>query len=591
MARNLTENDIQELLMDENDSESDPLSDFEPCDEDNLSDNENPEHEATVQSSDSSSDHVLEESEEEEGISLSSNTFYRGKNRFKWSKTPPSSSRIRSHNIITHLPGIVGPARDKQHMSPIESWQLLIPDEMIQTICTQTNQKIREYLEKYKTKASYTNHVTILEMKAFFGLLLLSGVFKSGHEDIESLWATDGTGRDIFRVTMNVKRFMFLLSALRFDDVTSREERRTNDRAALITEVFESFIANCQNNYSCSEYVTIDEMLCPFRGKCFFRIYMKSKPAKYGIKIMCLCDSKTHYLYNAFIYTGKSTSNRRGQVSIPTQNVLKLAEPLFGTKRNITADNWFSSVELVDKLLEHNLTYVGTMRKNKREIPSEFLPKKEREVGSTLFGFVKDKTLASYVPKRNSSVVMISSMHHDNSIDDTSGKPEIIIFYNSTKGGVDALDQKCANYSVSRRTQRWPCVIFSAILNIASANGFVLWKASNSGKRMKRNHYIKQIGQDLIRPFVIERRAVYSSFSMDLKNRIDNFLGSSVDIPQNVTQQGNETSTQSGSRKRGRCYLCGPKIDNKQSQKCDRCCKFICKIHVQKRNLCSQCLI
>lgn len=106
---------------------------------------------------------------------------------------------------------------------------------------------------------------------------------------------------------------------------------------------------------------------------------------------------------------------------------------------------------------------------------------------------------------------------------------------------------------------------------------------SNNGKRMKRNHYIKQIGQDLIRPFIVERRAVYSSFSMDLKNRIGNFLRPAVDVTQNDTQQENGTSTQSGSRKRGRCYLCGPKIDNKQWQKCDRCCKFICKLHVEKK--------
>lgn len=69
---------------------------------------------------------------------------------------------------------------------------------------------------------------------------------------------------------------------------------------------------------------------------------------------------------------------------------------------------------------------------------------------------------------------MISSMHHDNSIDINSGKPEIILFYNSTKGGIHALDQKCGNYSVFRRTQQWPCVVFSAILNIASVNEFVL---------------------------------------------------------------------------------------------------------------------
>ena len=39
-------------------------------------------------------------------------------------------------------------------------------------------------------------------------------------------------------------------------------------------------------------------------------------------------------------------------------------------------------------------------------------------------------------------------------------KPEIVHFYNSTKVGVDTVDQLCGNYSVSRRTRRWPLCIF-----------------------------------------------------------------------------------------------------------------------------------
>lgn len=37
---------------------------------------------------------------------------YFGKNRFKWSyQAPPKNIRTRAHNITTHLPGIIGPAR------------------------------------------------------------------------------------------------------------------------------------------------------------------------------------------------------------------------------------------------------------------------------------------------------------------------------------------------------------------------------------------------------------------------------------------------------------------------------------------------
>ena len=39
-------------------------------------------------------------------------------------------------------------------------------------------------------------------MKVLFGLLYLTAIFKSAHEDANSLSATDGIGRDIFRLIM-----------------------------------------------------------------------------------------------------------------------------------------------------------------------------------------------------------------------------------------------------------------------------------------------------------------------------------------------------------------------------------------------------
>jgi len=39
-------------------------------------------------------------------------------------------------------------------------------------------------------------------------------------------------------------------------------------------------------------------------------------------------------------------------------------------------------------------------------------------------------------------------------------KPEIICFYNQTKGGVDMVDQMSSNYSAARKTNRWPLFSF-----------------------------------------------------------------------------------------------------------------------------------
>ncbi|KAJ4426170.1 hypothetical protein ANN_26979 [Periplaneta americana] len=100
---------------------------------------------------------------------------------------------------------------------------------------------------------------------------------------------------------------------------------------------------------------------------------------------MCLCDFKRHYLVNAFIYSGKWNFPNPRKLSIPTQNELSLVMEYADSNRNITGDNWFSSVELVDELLKVGLTYIGTVRKNKLEIPENIIPTKKDGEGTKTF--------------------------------------------------------------------------------------------------------------------------------------------------------------------------------------------------------------
>lgn len=56
------------------------------------------------------------------------------------------------------------------------------------------------------------------EMKAGFGLLYLAGFYKSSNQNLDDLWATNGTGVELFRITLSHFRFRFLLRCLRSDD-------------------------------------------------------------------------------------------------------------------------------------------------------------------------------------------------------------------------------------------------------------------------------------------------------------------------------------------------------------------------------------
>ena len=56
--------------------------------------------------------------------------------------------------------------------------------------------------------------------------------------------------------------------------------------------------------------------------------------------------------------------------------------------------------------------------------------------------------MVSYVPKKNKAVVPLSTMHHDEFIDEDDAKKrlEIIKFYNQTKIDVDLVEQMVQTY-------------------------------------------------------------------------------------------------------------------------------------------------
>ncbi|GFR07184.1 DDE_Tnp_1_7 domain-containing protein [Trichonephila clavata] len=176
-------------------------------------------------------------------------------------------------------------------------------------------------------------------MLAFTGILILAGVKKQNHTNFLELWTTDGTGSEIFRSCMNCNRFLFLLSAIRFDDKNTRKERQLTDKLAAIRFTLDRFVENCKNNYSLGEYATIDEMLIPFRGRCSFIQYIPNKPAKYGLKVFVLCDSKTFYVRNLEVYCGQQPEGPYRKSNTPDNITHRLMQPWKGKNRNLTCDN------------------------------------------------------------------------------------------------------------------------------------------------------------------------------------------------------------------------------------------------------------
>lgn len=403
-SKKLTQREIEDLARRYDEGETDLEDNGVICSEDEESEDE------LVQDScveDDMSAEELSEGDVEQDTNNKENTnvlssapqskgkIIYGKNRYKWYDTPFTSrtTRTQQKNIVIHLPGPKGLARSAE--TEFETWKLFFDEEIMTEIVDHTNEEIERQSAKYKN-SRFVHATDVEEMYAFIGLLYFTGTWGLNHVNTEEIWSKQ-FGIPVFRATMSEKRFLFLVNCIRFDDKDTRAQRKKTDKFAPIRNIFSKFVQNSDKYYTNSEYVTVDEQLLGFRGRCPFKIYIANKPDKYGIKIVMLCDAKTWYMKAAIPYVGKET--RTSTDPIPTQYVMNLSKSLYGTNRNVTVDNWFCSLDLAEKLFEKNLTLVGTLRKNKADIPPGFLQKK-KQVPCSDFVYDKNKVLVSFSPNK-----------------------------------------------------------------------------------------------------------------------------------------------------------------------------------------------
>ncbi|PSN57460.1 hypothetical protein C0J52_08041 [Blattella germanica] len=504
-----------------------------------------------------------------------------GKNGHTWHSEPPPLGKTPERNIVMRMPGPKRAA--KEAISERQCWNLFLNSDMMTIVVKNTNEEIARQRQNYSSAQSFTGDTCTEEMHAYFGILITSAALKDNHLSVEDMW-NNFYGKPIYRAAMSKERFRFLTNCMRFDDKNTRDARKASDPFAAIRDITDMFASNCQEMYTPSTCCTIDEQLLAFRGRCPFRIYIPNKPAKYGIKLVMLCDSKTFYAVNIIPYVGKATHN--GDIPLADYFVKKLSKPIHGTNRNITTDNWFTSVSLGSSLLEdYKLTTVGTLRKNKKEIPPEMTMVSGRKLETSLFIFDDKKTMTSFYPKKNKMVLLLSTMHQGKYVIPETKKPEIIEFYNKTKGGVDTMDQLCNTYSCSRKTRRWPLCVFYGLMNIAGVNAAVIYNTNMAVKGREiipRKTFLLRLGRELVIPW-IEARSVKPTLQSKVRQVISEVLGleNTQKDNSNVNQQVNS------GKKAGRCSVCPRKNDRKTTVKCDKCKEFVCNAH--KISLCQKC--
>ena len=98
---------------------------------------------------------------------------------------------------------------------------------------------------------------------------------------------------------------------------------------------------------------------------------------------------------------------------------------------------------------------------------------------------------------------MLSTMHSQPEVDEglANKKPMVVLFYNSTKSGVDIVNRMVRTYSCKRMTRRWPVTLFYNMIDVRAVNAFIIWLALNgensSANIRKRRAFQIQLGKEL----------------------------------------------------------------------------------------------
>lgn len=504
-----------------------------------------------------------------------------GRNGHCWSTKPTLrlTSQTPRQRITAHLEK--GP-RTSAMLADTASkcLELLFDDDFISEIVKHTNSTITTLTRKFAKQKVAVDRTTLNEIRALLGVLIFSGARKDNFVTTEEMWNPQFSP-PFYRAAMSERRFCFLLFCLCFDNKDTREERIKDDRLAPIRYLWDQFIYKCGTHYAPGENLTVDEQLLGFRGRCGFRMYIANKPAKYGLKLAMACDAESKYMLNAIPYLGKHTSPP-SSISLGHHFTKELVKSYNNSRRNVTTDNWFTSVPLVCDLMDNcGLTLVGTLRADKPYIPPNMVSRVGRRDGSSAFIFDREMTMVSYKPPIKDKLVLLLSTMHSQPVIDSNGKPEIINFYNKTKGAVDAFDRMCGMYSCSRSTKRWSLCLFYGMINAAVINAWIIFNSNQQRRQqpqMERRLFMKELALQLVAPWAEERISIPTlqrSMALALRSVFN------VNIPPRsvAALRGNQSK---------RCALCDRRQDKKTKSYCASCQLPVCNSHF--RFICLDCL-
>lgn len=125
-----------------------------------------------------------------------------------------------------------------------------------------------------------------------------------------------------------------------------------------------------RKHYRATRRVSIDESMILFNGRSSLKQYNPMKPIKRGYKIWCLAD-KNGYISNFDVYQGKNKKLEEEfeNFGLGGLVVLSLSKADWYKHKILYADNYFTSIKLLEELRINDTLACGTIKSRRQWFP------------------------------------------------------------------------------------------------------------------------------------------------------------------------------------------------------------------------------
>ncbi|KAI8427970.1 hypothetical protein MSG28_002284 [Choristoneura fumiferana] len=390
---------------------------------------------------------------------------------FRWSPfpIPPIQSDLR-RELFSNIN--VGPTLTKA--DPYEIFVHIWDRQFMEHIVSETN----KYAQQLATQFILNNNIrpssricdwkdtSVDELYVFLAITIAMGVVAKGQ--VVDYWNSD---ESIF-ITPGFRDFSYMPSNL------SLPSHHISNRTVLVLNSSSHHIRSLQQNCAA------DEHLLQWKGWLEINQFISNKAAAVGIKTYEICESQTGYLWRFVVHARK-----RSVTAVPDSDplqafipnlVLTLVQGLENKGHTLWMDNFYNSPALARKLKSLGFDCVGTLRTNRRFVPTMLADVTRAKMHPGEIIGLTSGDVDLLVWRNNNRVAMIST-YHGNATAEIKGitKPAVVHDYNYMMGGVDKKDQMLAAFPIERkRTKVWYKKLFRRLLNVSVLNAYVICKHS-----------------------------------------------------------------------------------------------------------------